>query len=171
MHIQFVIFIANPHSPQQQLWCITNQLNPTAIGVLGTGTGRLEMARDWLAGGLRPPAVGEIFFFWAPQLETARLRAWWAWAPSPLPGVPLPYFPPGPSQMHQGSEQRRGWGLPAPPRTTGPHELVCSHCTAFTGEKKPSGKFPACRLVLGKSKGLFLGNIDIKAGKKREQGQ
>lgn len=32
-------------------------------------------------------------------------------------------------------------------------------------------KFPACQLVPGKSKGLFLGNIDIKAEKKREQGQ
>lgn len=164
MHIQFVIFIANPRSPQQQLWCINNQLNPTAIGGLGAGMGWLEMARDRLAGGLRPPAAGEIFFLMG-------FPSWWAWAPSPLPGVPLPCFPPGPSQLHQGSEQQRGWGLPAPPRTTGPHKLVCSHSTSFTGEKKPSGKFPACRLVPGKSKGLFLGNIDIKAGKKREQGQ
>lgn len=39
------------------------------------------------------------------------------------------------------------------------------------GEKKPPVKFPACLLVQGKSKGLFLGNIDIKAEKKREQEQ
>lgn len=61
--------------------------------------------------------------------------------------------------------QREGGGMPAASRTTGPHELVCRHSTAFTREKKLPVRFPACQLVLGKSKGLFLGNIDIKAEK------
>lgn len=109
---------------------------------------------------------GGEFFSGLPQME-----ACWAWAPSPVPS-PLcaaALLPPWTIPATPG--QQGGWWLPVVSGTTGPHELVCSHSTAFPGEKKLPAKFPACQLVQGMSKELFLGNIDIKAEKKREQGQ
>lgn len=77
---------------------------------------------------------------------------------------------PMPKECPRCFVQEGSGGLPAAPSTTGPHKLVCSHSTAFQ-EKMPPVRFPARQLVQHKSKGLFLGNIAIRAEKKREQGQ
>lgn len=163
MHIQLVIFVTNPRSPHQPLVSLTTISTPHSSGCYKWGWDGWKCAvrRGCSQGPAHRWTVvsswGEIFFFsWAFPAGY-----------SPAGGlVGFGTFSCATALDHPTAPgQRGGWGMPATSRTTGPHELVCRHSTAFMGEKMLPVRFPACQLVPGESKGLFLGNIDIKAEK------